>query len=337
MSVTIRDIARESGYAVGTVSRVLNHHPDVSETARQRVMAVVEAHGFTPNSNARHLKQSVSRSIAIIVKGSSNLLFADMVERAQNRMQSRGFDTAVHYLDEDANEVAFAATVAREYKPRGFLFLGGNLDCFRSDFAAIRAPAVLLTNSAQGLDFPNLSSVTTDDTAAARQAMDLLLESGHRRVGILGANFDCAQISYSRYLGCRESFEAHGLSLDESWTEACRYSMAEGYAAAGRILDRTEGLTALFALSDVMAIGAIRCLRDRGLRVPEDISVVGFDGVALGEYCVPRLTTVRQDTRSMVHRAAEILLSRLTEELPPVHETIPFTLIPGESAGPSPI
>ena len=86
-----------------------------------------------------------------------------------------------------------------------------------------------------------------------------------------------------------------------------------------------------------MAIGAIRCLRDRGLRVPEDISVVGFDGVALGEYCVPRLTTVRQDTRSMVHRAAEILLSRLTEELPPVHETVPFTLIPGESAGPSPI
>ena len=198
VSVTIRDIARESGYAVGTVSRVLNHHPDVSETARQRVMAVVEAHGFTPNSNARHLKQSVSRSIAIIVKGSSNLLFADMVERAQNRLQSRGFDTAVHYLDEDANEVAFAATVAREYKPRGFLFLGGNLDCFRSDFAAISAPAVLLTNSAQGLDFPNLSSVTTDDTAAARKAMDLLLDSGHRRVGILGANFDCAQISYSR-------------------------------------------------------------------------------------------------------------------------------------------
>ena len=141
MAVTIRDIARESGYAVGTVSRVLNHHPDVSETARQRIMEVVEAHGFTPNSNARHLKQSVSRSVAIIVKGSSNLLFADMVERAQNCLQSRGFDTAVHYLDEDANEVAFAAIVAREYKPRGFLFLGGNLDCFRSDFAAISAPA----------------------------------------------------------------------------------------------------------------------------------------------------------------------------------------------------
>ena len=154
---------------------------------------------------------------------------------------------------------------------------------------------------------------------------------------ILVATFDCAPISYSRFLGCQESFESHGLSLDASWTEACRYSMAEGYAAAGRILDRTKGLTALFALSDVMAIGAIRCLRDRGLRVPEDISVVGFDGVALGEYCVPRLTTVRQDTRSMVHRAAEILLSRLTEELPPVHETVPFTLIPGESAGPSPI
>ena len=185
MAVTIRDIARESGYAVGTVSRVLNHHPDVSETARQRIMEVVEAHGFTPNSNARHLKQSVSRSVAIIVKGSSNLLFADMVERAQNCLQSRGFDTAVHYLDEDANEVAFAAIVAREYKPRGFLFLGGNLDCFRSDFAAISAPAVLLTNSARGMDFPNLSSVTTDDLEAARCAIDSLKDLPGRHVAIL--------------------------------------------------------------------------------------------------------------------------------------------------------
>ena len=165
--MTIRDIARLSGCSVATVSRVLNRYPDVSEATRRRVMSVVEAYQFQPNSNARHLKQQVGRRISVIVKGTRNMLFAEMVEKAQLRLQDRGMDAAVYYIDEDANEVAFALQVCREYKPPAVLFLGGDLEYFQRDFAPIGVPCVLLTNCAQSLGYGNLSSVSTDDTAAA--------------------------------------------------------------------------------------------------------------------------------------------------------------------------
>ena len=106
--MTIKDIARLSGCGVATVSRVLNQHPDVSEETRRKVMAVVEEQGFQPNNNAKHLKQQAGTSISILVKGTQNMLFADLVERIQALLRDRGRDAAVYYLDEDANEVAYA-------------------------------------------------------------------------------------------------------------------------------------------------------------------------------------------------------------------------------------
>lgn len=333
--MTIKDIARLSGCGVATVSRVLNHYPDVSDATRERVMAVVEKYGFQPNSNARHLKQQVGRSVAIIVKGTRNLLFADMVELAQLRIQEGEKEAAVYYLDEDGDEVAFALRVCREFKPLAIIFLGGDLENFRRGFASITVPCVLLTNSAAQLGFPNLSSVTTDDTAAAEQAVDCLIHRGHSRVGIVGGNLSSTQISHQRMLGCRSSFEKHGLPFDDiSYCEPCRFSMADAYTAAGRLLDRHPDLTAIFAISDVIALGVIRALCDRGHRVPEDISVMGFDGIPYGEYSTPRLTTVRQDVGRMVERGTELLLERLEATLPPVHETVPFRLIEGESVAP---
>ena len=333
--MTIRDIARLAGCSVATVSRVLNQYPDVSEATRQRVLAVVEERGFRPNSNARHLKQQAGRRVSVIVKGTQNMLFAEMVEQVQLRVQDRGLDTAVYYVDEDANEVAFALQVCREYKPPAILFLGGDLEYFRRDFAPIGVPCVLLTNSARELGFANLSSVSTYDSAAAERATDYLFLHHHRKIGVLGGNWAGSQISYQRFLGCRRSFEKHGVPFDGAGQcEPCRYAFSDAYAATGRLLDRNPELTAIFALSDVMAIGAIRALRDRGYRVPEDISVMGFDGVPVGEYAVPRLATVRQDIRLMAERGADILLERMERRLPPVYETAPFHLILGESVAP---
>ena len=123
--MTIKDIARLSGYSLGTVSRVLNDHPDVSEQARERVLAVVREHGFQPNSNARHLKMQAQSAVAVLVKGTQNLLFADILERIQSRLQDNGEEVYVAYLDEDADEVQYAVQLARLRRPKGFLFLGG--------------------------------------------------------------------------------------------------------------------------------------------------------------------------------------------------------------------
>ena len=330
--MTIKDIARLSGYGVATVSRVLNDHPDVSDETRRRVLAVVEEQGFQPNNNAKHLKQQSSTSIAIIVKGTMNLLFADLVERLQALLRDAEEDAAVYYLDEDANEVAYALQLCRERRPMGIFFLGGDLELFRAGFSPITIPCVLLTNSARELGFGNLSSFTTDDGAAAQQVIRLLAGRGHRHIGLLGGNWSCSQISYSRLMGCRDACLQLGIPFDvDRQCEPCRYSMPEAYAATRVLLERCPELTAIFAVSDVMALGAIRALQDIGKRVPEDISVVGYDGLVTGQYSLPRLTTVRQDTQQLAERGVDALLRGIARNSPPVHELVPFQLIEGES------
>ena len=330
--MTIKDIAKLSGCGAATVSRVLNGHPDVSEETRRRVLAVVEEQGFQPNNNAKHLKQQASSSIAIIVKGTMNMLFADLVERLQALLRDAGQDADVYYLDEDANEVAYALQLCRERRPMGILFLGGDRELFQAAFQGITVPCVLLTNTAGDLGFDNLSSITTDDREASRQAVRFLAGQGHRHIGMLGGNWSCFQIGHSRYLGCLQACQELDLPFDgDRQCEPCRYSLEDGYAAAKVLLDRCPGLTAIFAVSDVTALGAMRALRDLGKRVPEDISVMGYDGITIGQYSLPRLTTVRQDTQQLAERGVDALLRGITRNSPPVHELVPFQLIEGES------
>ena len=330
--MTIKDIAKLSGYGVATVSRVLNDHPDVSDETRRKVLAVVEEQNFHPNNNAKHLKQQASTSIAVIVKGTQNMLFADLVEKLQALLRDAGQDATVYYLDEDANEVAYACQLCRERRPMGILFLGGDRELFQAAFQDISVPCVLLTNTAGDLNFHNLSSITTDDREASRQAVRFLADRGHRRIGMLGGNWSCFQIGHSRYLGCQQACRELGLPFDgERQCEPCRYSLEEGYAAAKVLLERCPDLTAIFAVSDVTALGAMRALRELGKRVPEDISVIGYDGIAIGQYSLPRLTTVRQDTQRLAQRGVDALLHGIQRKSPPVHELVPFQLIEGES------
>ena len=332
--MTIKDIARLSGVGVTTVSRVLNHHPDVSEETRRRVLAVVAEQGFQPNTNARHLKQQTSASIAIIVKGTMNMLFAELMERCQQLLQDAGQNAAVYYLDEDANEVVYAVQLCRERKPLGILFLGGDLEFFQAEFGHITVPCVLLTNSARELDFPNLSSLTTDDEEAAYRVVRYLADQGHRDIGLLGGNWSCTQISYRRVLGCQRAFDELSLPFDARRCEPCRYSFSDAYDTTKRLLGRCPELTALFCVSDGRALGAIRAIHDLGRRVPRDISVVGYDGIPLSRFSVPRLTTVRQDTQQLARQGVDLLLRNLQRPRPPVHGVVPFELIAGESVSP---
>lgn len=335
--MTIKDVAQLSGYAVGTVSRVLNGHPGVSDEARRRILAVVDELRFKPNSNARHLKKKEWSGYGVIVKGVGNLLFASILEEIQNCISAAGCSLSVHYLDEDSNEVEYAIQVCRENKPLGLLFLGGNRDHFTRNFEEISCPCVLVTTRADMLGFENLSSVSTDDTEGAARAMELLLDAGHRRIGIIGGDGGLlssakgSNTSQLRFLGCRRASFQRGIPFEaESQTARSRYSLEGGYEAAKELLEKCPDMTAIFAMSDVMAIGALRLIHDRGLRVPEDISIVGFDGIEQAAYCVPRLSTVRQNAGQLARRSVEILLNHANGG-EAVHEIVPFQIIRGES------
>jgi len=330
--MTIKDIARESGYAVGTVSRVLNEHPDVSPDARERILAVVAAHGFVPNSNARRLKQQGSHGIAIIVKGTQNMLFAGILELAQAEIRKHAVPVSVTYLDEEDNEVLQARALCRERKPLGILFLGSYLPYFREFFSGIDIPCVLITNSARELSCRNLSSVSTDDASAAAFCVDYLVQRGHRNIGVLGGISGGSDASSARLAGCEAGFRAAGLPFDrEKQYRSARFSMASGYSAMEQLLSAMPEMTAVFAFSDVMAIGALRALRDHGKRVPEDISLIGFDGIELGRFAFPRLTTIKQNDVALAGRGVELLLDQIEHRAPAAHETVAFRLLPGES------
>lgn len=329
----IRDIARLSGYSLGTVSRVINGHPSVSETTRERVLSVMNEVGYEPNSNARHLKMRSRASFAIVVKGMQNLLFTDIIEKAESLFAEADEEVRVHFVDEDADEVARAVHLDKIRHPKGFLFLGGDPNNFREGFSQINVPCVLLTNTAADWGLDGLSSFSTNDVEAAECVIDYLWECGHRRIGVLGGNGGTSEVSAHRLEGVVRAFERHGATFDvERCFEYCRFSMADGYRATMRLLERTGDLTAVFALGDVIALGAMRAVCDNGYRVPVDFSLVGFDGLDVSQYSVPRLSTVKQDTSLLARRGVETLLDLTSDQgVENVHESVPFRLLRRES------
>lgn len=330
--MTIKDLAAQTGYAVGTVSRVLNNHPNVSEKAREVILQAAKESGFQLNANAKQLKQQHGTSILVIVKGTNNELFSELVEAIQSQLSKTRYPLVVDYVDEDSNEVAQGARLCYEKKPLGMMFLGGNLENFLTDFEKIDVPCILVTNNAAELNLLNLSSVSTDDFQACLCAMNSLIALGHQKIAIIGGDKDYSDISRLRYDGCMESLQEHGVSFDETRDyKAVRFSYLDGYDAAQNLLASGRRFTALFAVADVIAIGAIRALRDNGLRVPEDVSVMGFDGLPLGNFLVPQLSTVNQSVSQMAKRSVEILIDCIENGCAAHHETVPFAINQRES------
>ena len=330
--MTIKDLAAKTGYSVGTVSRALNNHPHVSKAARDTILKAADELGFQLNVNAKQLKQQHATSILVVVKGTSNELFSDLVESIQSMVARTEYPLHVYYLDEDENEVRRAAQLCLEKKPLGILFLGGNSRNFKTDFGKIDIPCVLVTNDASSLSFANLSSVSTDDAQASKCAIDAMVALGHRDFVIVGGDRAVSDTSRLRYEGCMRSFREHNIAFDRDLDyEGVRFSYQDGYNATQKLLKAGRRFTALFAIADVMAIGAIRALRDNGLRVPEDVSVMGFDGLPLGSYTVPKLSTVGQAIKVMASRSVEILIENIEGHCRCRHETAPFAVYQRES------
>lgn len=328
----IRDIAARSGYGVGTVSRVINDQPNVSDRARKRILSVMEELGYEPNSNARYLKMRAQTPVAAFVMGVGNRLFDDILGPLQARLAAAEEEVVVTYLDDDAREVRAAVEYQQARNPKAMVFLGGEPRYFAESFHEIEVPSVLVTNSAADLGFANLSSVTIDNEAAAERAVAHLWERGHRRIGVLGGSHVENSVSAQRLRGVERALAERGACLDlERDYEPCAFTEGAGYDAARRLLDRTRDLTAVFALGDAIAFGARRAAADAGLAVPDDLSLVGFDDISFSQFCVPRITTIRQDSALLAEASVRLLLAALRDGAPAAHEVVPFELVERES------
>ena len=332
---TIRDIARISGYSIGTVSRVINHHPDVSEKARAVIEKVIADENFQPNMNAKQLKAATESAVAVIVKGIENSFLNDLLVKVEEHLNRSGEEVNVVFLSEEENEVLAAARMENESHPKGFVFLGGSRSNFRTSFHRVHTPSVLVSTWAGDLDLDLLSSFATDDLEGSKAAVRTLLERGRKNIGCIGGYMSIDEngtIASVRLKGAVAAMAEAGIEFSpgKMYVESY-FTMKDSHKAASDLMKRYPEMNALFAHSDIMALGAMRAIHDAGLRIPEDIAVIGYDGITIGEYTVPRLSTVRQDTDTMAEKAVSDLLFRMSYSRKPVHETVPFMIMERES------
>ena len=312
--MTIKDIARQCGVSVSTVSRVLNDRPDVSPAVRAAVLEALRSSNNVPNNSARDQVRVNSDAVGLVVRGVSNPFFADIIKAIEREIDAAGCTMVMQQIDIGEDEVARGAAMEREKKLRGLIFLGGRSDCAPEDMGTITVPFVCcsFTNSFGTLSKSEYSSVSIEDFETASRAVRELHRLGHRRIAALISETGDRSISELRYHGYTTALREFGLEPEPELV-ACAgsFGMHDAYAATQRLLDSGAEFTALFAISDMMAIAAIKALEDRGRRVPEDCSVIGIDGLELSEYTRPTLTTLVQPRERMGAESVRILMDMI--------------------------
>ena len=314
--ITIKDIARECGVGVSTVSRALNNHPDINPATKEKIMRVIDELGFVPNNSARNLKRAESNSIALLIKGISNPFFTEMIKVMEERMEDKGYDLVLHHVESKENEIDVALNLVKEKKLQGIIFLGGEFSHSDEKLSLLKVPFVFST---AGLN-PNQMSksgyayVSIDDLKESGKVVDYLIGMGHRQIAILTAQSEDQSVGNVRLDGYKKALTKAGIPIDErlisklaAGDETEQYTMENGYRQTKELLACKVPFTALYAISDTLAIGAMRALREAGLSIPEDVSVVGYDGIPLGDFANPRLSTLRQPVEAMAVATIDML------------------------------
>lgn len=305
MAVTIKDVAKKAGVSYSTVSRALNDPNAEKSVKKKRIMKIAEEMGYVPNQAAINLKMSRSYVIGLyfstISKMTSPFVLHDVLTGVYSVVGSK-YNVVVKGIDMyepgTLNPTYFDGVIVLSQRNEDIEFMEEVLDK--------NIPMVVICR-AVFLDVPN---VTTDETKAMEKAMDYLLENGHRRIGVIegNSNLDSTRM---RHRGWRNSMEKHGLDPDSLPVEHGTYRYASGYQAAKRLLE--QELTAILSFNDEMAFGAREAITEMGLKVPDDVSLIGFDNWDLSGYASMKLTTVERNMGEIAREGTRVLLRRLEE------------------------
>ena len=332
--MTIRDIARRCGVSVSTVSRVLNDHPDVSAANRDKVLRVVRELHYVPNTSARDLVRPQSDGIGLVVRGVGNPFFTGVIRAIERAIEEAGYSMVLHQIRSGEDEVRSGAELARSRRLLGLILLGGCFDYTPEQVAVLDVPFVCCsyTNSFGELAEDRYSSVTIDDQQEAYRAVRLLLERGHRRIAVLLDSVEDHSISQLRFMGCCRALGEYGLRPDDALVaETGSFEMAATYRRMTELLRSGAEFSAVFCVSDSMAVAAMKALYDQGRRVPEDCSVVAIDGIDMSAYAAPTLTTLVQPQEELGERSVQILVDLIEGRGGNRHVLLPTGLRPGGS------
>ncbi len=336
-SITIIDIAKMCGVGVTTVSRAINNHPDISDETKAMIMQVIKDNHYVPNNSARNLKRSASKTIAVLIKGITNAFFNKLIQVFEQEIKDKKYSFILQRVDDKEDELEVAIELEKEKRLRGIVFLGGYFVHAKEKLDQLTVPYVLCTiGMTEDFDRKEYSSVSVDDFKESYKMVDYLCNQGHRKIALISASMDDVSIGKLRFEGYKKALADHGIEFNEGLVRCMKddlesYSMKNGYVVTKELLESDEEFTALFAISDSLAIGACKALFDAGKKIPEDYSVAGFDGVDMSYYYNPSITTIRQPVENIAEETIKILFDLIHKKITHTHKVFPAELVIRES------
>lgn len=300
----IREVAESANVSVTTASRALNGTGRISAATRAKVRSVANELGYQPNELARQLKEGTSSTVGVLVPDITNPFFPELVRGIQEVADGRGHVLLLAPTKGDPSDTAKALRQMRSRHVAGIVIVD---DCLDDNSLVQELGDLRFVALDRKLNTPNCTWVASDHLAGGRLATEHLIALGHKRI-VHVAGPQRIGVARERLAGYRQALEAADLAVEDDLVVVADFTEDAGYHAVLELLKRNVPFTAIFAVDDLAAIGAMRALDEHQLHVPDDISIVGFDDIHLASYIRPGLTTVRQQITELGRVAAELLL-----------------------------
>ncbi len=327
MVANIFEVAKRAGVSIATVSRVLSRPDAVAPSTRHRVLQAVEHLGYTTNASGKQLRTQRSGKLLVLVPDITNPFYSRILQSIEESAQQEGYAVLLGDTQHDPKREERYALMLRRREADGLIALGHGLP--ESVLAATAEPAnaaPIVSGCELYRRAAGIPSVHIDNQLAARDALEHLYALGHRRIGIVTGPM-VSDLNRDRLQGAFASAKT-AAAEDDLVVMHGDFTLESGEASAERLLSRPQPSTAIFCFNDLMAIGAMNVARRRGLRLPEDLSVVGFDDIAFARYTAPPLTTIAQPVKEMGQEMVRLLLEIVKgRSLAPVSVMLPHQLV----------
>jgi len=328
MAVTIQDIATAAKVSQSTVSRALANSPRVKLETRKLIQQLAREMGYTPSAIARGLATKRTHTLGVVVWDIADAFVAELVRAIDRAALESGYSLVLSHCGDDPQRQLSAVNILRQQRVDGIIVPDSSAaDFFLPLVTEGDVPVILINHRAYRY------SVGTDNESAARMAVDYLAHLGHQRIAYIGGMRYRVE-SEERKAGYRQALAAGGLPLDVSLSVDGEGGAEGGQKGMKQLLTLPQPPTAVFCFNDLTAIGAIGAIQASGRRVPDDISVMGFDDITLNPYLHPSLTSVAQQKEQIAHMALAMVLRLLEHESVPVGQFLAGNLMPRDSTAP---